>query len=430
MSAPLDRETSTRVTRGSSSVNSGPTTARVILLLLSAWFLVGCSQTVTGTGTGVPTPPSPTSVSSTSASLSSSGPLTVQTSDAPTGTSSPALSSGVVTVTSTTTAPPTTTPSPSVSTTAVAPAASPAPACWAAKSCLALGSAALSGGWRLVAVAPNTESTVIILLAGARPFDQLKLRSLGPRVALGCPTLSGVPTCLIDGVPGAHTAFGAVVQVQAGRIRALNTDLAAEGGFTDPSPVSDGLLFAGPVSTFSYGLSYAASPQAWRTYLIRGTTLTATGCGPPSFNSAGAPTTPQTGPCTGTPRIAGFGPESAGKLVDLNLGVISPTKNIWCVVQYHGKGELNCTIGMTDFTVPGNCSGQPGTIVSWPVGGQPQLSGCAGDTMVEAGRNLIPYGRLAVADGFGCVISQRGGVRCQDGTGHGFVLARAGYSTF
>jgi hypothetical protein len=288
----------------------------------------------------------------------------------------------------------------------------------------------LGGGWRLVVVDPTQESTVALLLYGTTAYDMLALRSIGgAEVGVQCSPVSGVTTCLIDGVPGAHTAFGAVVQVAGGRIRALNTDLAAEGGFEITGRTADSMLIAGPVSSFSYGLSYAASPQAWRTYLIRGGTLRS-GCSAPAFVATAAPRTPQTGPCTGTPAIAGWGPESAKKLRDLTQGAVSESGNIHCALVSYTTDLLACTIGATDFDVPKDCPGQPGTIVSWPVGGKPTLSGCAGDTMVMAGRAVLPYDTLAVGAGFGCVIRQSGGVKCQDATGHGFTLARAGYTTF
>lgn len=244
-----------------------------------------------------------------------------------------------------------------------------------------------------------------------------------------CSPVSGIATCLVDGVPGAHTAFGVVVQIVNGRITSLGGDLAAEGGFEITARSADSLLFAGPVSSFSYGLSYATAPQAWRTYLVRGSTLT-TGCSAPSFQLSAAPRSAQSGACSGTPVIAGFGPESAQKLRDMTQGAISESGNIHCALLSYTTEVLACAIGTTDFDVPKNCSGQPGTIVTWPVGGTPLLSGCAGDTMVAAGRAVLPYDTLAVGAGFGCVIRASGGVRCQDSTGHGFTLARAGYSVF
>ena len=288
----------------------------------------------------------------------------------------------------------------------------------------------LGGGWHLAAVEPTQDSTVVLLLYGTTAYDKLEVRSIGgEQVGIRCSPVSGVTTCLVDGVPGAHTAFGAVVQVAGGRITSLATDLAAEGGFDIVRRTGDSLLVAGPVSSFSYGLSYATAPQAWRTYLVRGATVTS-GCGAPAFQLGAAPGTAQTGPCTGTPVISGWGQESAQKLRDLTQGAISASGNIHCALLSYGTDELACTIGITDFDVPKNCAGQPGTIVAWPVGGKPMLSGCAGDTMVTAGRAVLPYDTLAVGDGFGCVIRQTGGVKCEDVTGHGFVLARAGYSTF
>lgn len=279
-------------------------------------------------------------------------------------------------------------------------------------------------------VDPTAESTVVLLLYGTTAYDMLAVRPIGgAQVGVRCSPVSGVTTCLVDGVPGAHTAFGAVVQLAGGRIRSLGTDLAAEGGFQIAGHTADSLLIAGPVSSFSYGLSYAAAPQAWRTYLVSGATVRS-GCSAPAFRLVTAPRTPQTGPCSGTPAVAGWGPESAKKLHDLGQGAVSESGNIHCGLLSYGTDELVCSIGVTDFDVPKDCAGQPGTIVRWPVGGRPTLSGCAGDTMLGAGRAVLPYDSLAVGAGFGCVIRKTGGARCQDATGHGFNLARAAYSTF
>lgn len=279
-------------------------------------------------------------------------------------------------------------------------------------------------------VDPTSESTVVLLLYGTKAYDMLALRPIGgAQVGVRCSPVSGVTTCLVDGVPGAHTAFGAVVQVAGGRIRSLGTDLAAEGGFQIAGRTADSLLIAGPVSSFSYGLSYAAAPQAWRSYLVRGTTLRS-GCSAPVFRLVVPPRSLQTGPCSGTPAIAGWGPESAQKLHDLTQGAVSESGNIHCGLLTYSTDELVCSIGTTDFAVPKDCAGQPGTIVRWPANGKPSLSGCAGDTMLGAGRAVLPYDTLAVGAGFGCVIRRSGGVKCQDTTGHGFTLARAGYSTF
>lgn len=268
----------------------------------------------------------------------------------------------------------------------------------------------------------------MLLLYGGVPYDMLALRSLAGEVGVRCAAVSGTPTCLVDGVPGAHTAFGAVLQVAGSRITALSKDLAAEGGFQLSTRTAGSLLIAGPVSSFSYGLSYATAPQAWRTYLVRGDTVQS-GCSAPAFRATPVPTTPQTGPCTGTPAVAGWGAESAQKLRDLGQGAVSESGNIHCGLLSYSTDELVCSIGTTDFDVPKNCAGQPGTIVRWPAGGKPTLSGCAGDTMLGVGRAALPYDTLAVGGGFGCVIRESG-VRCQDATGHGFTLARAGYRTF
>ncbi len=275
----------------------------------------------------------------------------------------------------------------------------------------------------------------MLLLSGRVPFDQLSMRGLGGQPRLDCGSLTGRPTCLMSGIPGAHTAFGSVVMVYGSRLRNLTPtlpggQLASEGGFAfrqlDPASV----LIVGAQAFSGYGLSYAQSPMAWSTWLVGSSGISLTGCSPPSFQAAAKPRTAQRGPCTGTPAIAGYGAGSARKILDLGSGIVSPSGNLWCVYHPEGSGSVDCLIGKTDFTVPKNCDYQPGTIVGWDLKSQPVLSACQGDAMVQAGRQPIAYGQLAVAPGVTCVIGETTGVRCENDAHHGFALSRAALTAF
>ena len=234
----------------------------------------------------------------------------------------------------------------------------------------------------------------------------------------------------MSGVPGAHTAFGSVGRVTNGRLVNLTKgQMYSEGGFdfvkVDPSSA----LIVGMVAFSEYGVSYAASPKGFVTYSVT-TELTKTGCSAPAFDPPAPPTTAQMGSCTGTPPISGYGAGSAAKILDLGGGIVSQSGNLWCLAQHYGAGEIDCTISKTDFAVAKNCVGEPGPIVRWPNGGTPTISGCQGDTMVMAGRQPIAYGQLAMSGNVICVIAETGGVRCEDFDHHGFVLARAKFTTF
>lgn len=365
-------------------------------------------------------PPVSTVTVTASTTPASSGRSTISRTTAPTGTSKPTTSKPAA-------------PRPTVA--PIGPNADPAPKCWTSGACPALTTADLGDGWKVVAVNPDQTHSVMILLSAGRAFDQLVMRDLGDHPGLNCPDVAGAPTCLLSGVPGAHTAFGSVARVSGGRLQNLTAKLVdaqmfAEGGFSIRRIDAGSLLISGLVAFYDYGSSYAASPKAWSTYLVSGRAVTQTGCDAPAFDPPAAPTAPRTGVCTGTPQIAGYGPGSATKIVDLDDGIVSRSGNLWCVHQNYGNGHVACRINATDFAVSRNCSGQPGTIVGWSDGGKAEISGCQGDTMVTAGRHPIAYGQLAVSGDIRCVISESGGVRCQNSSDHGFVLSRAAFTTF
>ncbi|SDP02414.1 hypothetical protein SAMN04515671_2705 [Nakamurella panacisegetis] len=397
-------------------------------LILAVLILAGCSVTEGG--------------QAVAASTVSAGPASTAAPDSTgssPGASEPAPSPTVgrtVTVTTTpTSGPASTAPStpgsnPSTTGRPVTPRPNAAPACWSDQSCPAVARVGLPGGWSVAVVNAGATASLMLLLSGGQVYDQLGTRDLGAHPVLTCLTVSGAPTCLMSGVPGAHTAFGAVARVVNGRLMNLTrTEIASEGGFDFRSTDATHALIVGTVAFYDYGVSYAAAPKAYVTYTVT-TSITKTGCSAPAFEPPTPPTTPQTGPCSGTPPIAGYTAGSAAKILDLGGGIVSASGNLWCVDQPYGSGEVDCTISKTDFAVPTGCVGEPGTIVRWPAGGTPTLSGCQGDTMVNAGRQPIAYGQLAMSGDVICVVAQTGGVRCENFDHHGFVLSRAKFTAF
>ena len=394
--------------------------------LLTALALAGCSTTADGHAVAVHT-----ATASSEVGAAGPSPATPSPSEGDGMTTPVAASTVTVTTTPTASSTSPTTRSPSASSTSTAsPKPNAAPACWSDQSCPALARVGLPGGWSVVVVNPSATASVMILLSGGRAFDQLAMRDLGAHPVLTCLTISEAPTCLMSGVPGAHTAFGSVARVGNGRLVNLTKgEMFSEGGFGYLEVSATQGLIVGMVAFYDYGVSYAASPKAWTTYSVT-TTVTQTGCSAPAFDPPAQPSAAQTGPCSGTPPISGYAAGSGAKILDLGGGIVSTSGNLWCVDQNYGAGEIDCTISKTDFAVPPGCVGEPGTIVRWPTSGTPTISACQGDTMVRAGRQPIGYGQLAMSGDVICVVSQTGGVRCENFDHHGFVLSRAKFTKF
>jgi hypothetical protein len=106
----------------------------------------------------------------------------------------------------------------------------------------------------------------------------------------------------------------------------------------------------------------------------------------------------------------------------------TPSGNIDCAVS---ATNVRCDIGDRTWSAPPrppDCALDYGNGVVLDAGGA-RVS-CAGDTLLHATTTVLPYGH-GVRDGQVLCVSQPSGVRCEyTGTGHGFTLAKEGYTLF
>lgn len=104
----------------------------------------------------------------------------------------------------------------------------------------------------------------------------------------------------------------------------------------------------------------------------------------------------------------------------------SPTANIGCSLSTQGA---RCDIARKSWQPPPkpeSCQGD------WGVGVRVGPTGaelvCAGDTVLGEG-DALTYGQSLERGDFRCT-SSRNGMRCENGDGQGFTIARAAYRTF
>ncbi len=298
----------------------------------------------------------------------------------------------------------------------------PPPACYADGSCPSLGSAAAAAGSVLVVNPPGGDDTVAILTVGGKPVDSL------PLVRLSGPTVQCAGShCLVQGsTSGVH--FGNLMTVAGGRLRIVpGTPVSTNALRLSGSGAS--ILVTGTQRFLDYGLPVTDSPLGARTWTLAGGKLASTGCSAPRlYAAAPAVTAAQRGPCSGTPRISGYGSASANKIVSLG-GFVTASGNIACAV---GPGpKLACTAKKHDFTVK-TCTrpakevpaGLRGLRVLLGKTGGMSYDGCLGYTLVGSPTTAISYNRLAVGGGFVCEV-QESGVTCTGPSGRGFALSRS-----
>ena len=111
------------------------------------------------------------------------------------------------------------------------------------------------------------------------------------------------------------------------------------------------------------------------------------------------------------------------------VGFTSPSGNIGCML---GDGMVRCDIAERDWAPPprpADCPdftdfGQGITLSSTG----PASFVCAGDTALGGGPALA-YGQFQAGGGLSCT-SEPAGMRCSNSDGHGFTLARQGYTLF
>jgi hypothetical protein len=105
-----------------------------------------------------------------------------------------------------------------------------------------------------------------------------------------------------------------------------------------------------------------------------------------------------------------------------------PSRNVGCLLST-GPTELRCDIlsGLKPKPRGRTCELDWTGFFVRPTG--QAGANCAGDTVYNARAPILAYGRVWRRRGFTCY-SRRTGLRCQNGSGHGFVLARERSFTF
>lgn len=105
-----------------------------------------------------------------------------------------------------------------------------------------------------------------------------------------------------------------------------------------------------------------------------------------------------------------------------------PSRNIHCMAW---EGALRCDIlefGYGRPPRPADCELEYGDSVQLGPRGPAELV-CRGDTVAGAGLPLLGYGATWRAPGLAC-LAERSGLRCENGDGHGFEMARRGLRLF
>jgi hypothetical protein len=105
-----------------------------------------------------------------------------------------------------------------------------------------------------------------------------------------------------------------------------------------------------------------------------------------------------------------------------------PSRNVACLLST-GPTELRCDIlsGLKPKPRGRTCELDWTGFFMRPTG--QAAPNCAGDTVYDKRAPILAYGRVWRRAGFTCY-SRTTGLRCQNRSGHGFVLARARSFTF
>lgn len=108
----------------------------------------------------------------------------------------------------------------------------------------------------------------------------------------------------------------------------------------------------------------------------------------------------------------------------------SPSGNIGCILS---GGVARCDIAKRDWTAPrpADCPPQVDAGQGLEVGRSGAAAVvCAGDTALDPGAEVLPYGRAARTGGFTC-LSRPAGISCQaDASGRGFFVSTQRYRLF
>lgn len=301
----------------------------------------------------------------------------------------------------------------------------PAPACYTKGTCKTVSSARSAGGTVNIVTPPGGLSVAVLEPTSGEPTSVSLPGINGPSVSC-----SG-SYCLVQGSTYG-LFFGNLILAKGGVLRPVSGSVSSNSTLT-LLPTSPPVV-AGTFRFDSYGVMLDDSPVAARTWSLVGGKLASTGCGEPYlYATPPAATTAQSGPCSGTPRIHGYGPSSGNKITSLS-GFVTPSGNIHCsllpgdilacTAKQNSIKVATCTLAETD--VPKDLRG-----LRVRVGrtGGISVDDCLGYTLLGSPETKILYNRLAVARGFVCEVLQDG-VTCTSPSGRGFTLNRSSLQRF
>lgn len=301
----------------------------------------------------------------------------------------------------------------------------PAPDCYLKKTCGTVASAQAAGGTVHIVV-PSGGLAVAVLQPPSGEATSVSL----PGVNNPSVTCSG-SYCLVQGSTYGLN-FGNLILSKGGVLRPVTGTVSSLSKLS-LLPTSPPVI-AGSYRFDSYGVTLNDSPTAARTWSIIGGKLASTGCGEPYlYRTPPAATARLGGPCSGTPRIHGWGPSSGNTLTSLS-GFVTPSGNIQCALLPNNRlvcGAKNSAIKVSVCKQPVTAIpvALRGLRVTMGNGGVVAKDDCIGYDLVGMPTTRIGYNRLAVARGFVCEVREDG-VTCTAPTGHGFSLNRSSLSTF
>jgi hypothetical protein len=301
----------------------------------------------------------------------------------------------------------------------------PAPECYLKHTCGVRSSAQSKGGAVEIVTPPGGLSVAVLVPPSGAPTSVSLPGLNAPKVSC-----SG-SYCLVQGSTYG-LFFGNLLLVKDGVLRPVTGSVTSNSALT-LLPTSPPVV-TGSYRFDSYGVLLDDSPVAARTWSIIGGQLASTGCGEPYlYATPPAATKAQSGPCSGTPRIHGYGPSSGNKLTSLS-GFVTPSGNIQCALL---PGDiLACTAKKSTIKMP-TCKlaetdvpkEMRGLRVRVGRSGGVSNDDCLGYTLLGSPQTKIGYNRLAVARGFVCEVLEDG-VTCPAPSGRGFSLNRSSLRKF
>lgn len=289
------------------------------------------------------------------------------------------------------------------------------PACYSSGECAVLSRDQVAGGAVEVVNPAGGASSTVILNGGTDDATALAMARLSsPEL-----TCSG-SLCVLQGKKSG-LYFGSALRVKDGKLTEISGTAQSA---TKLRWV--GSVLAGSIDFLDYGLGPADSPRAAITWEIASGSLSATGCGTPRlYRNPGVPDVALTGPCSGTPQVAGFGAGSATKFVSIS-GFVSGNGNIQCglttggnlvcTAKKHSVKTATCKKPVKD--VPKNMRGL--RVIVLAAGGV-TVDDCLGYSLLGASKAKTAAGQLAVGRGFVCEV-QSDSVDCLSPSGRGFVF--------